>query len=81
MRKKCTKHHHTLLHRNANYLSLKKPEKEDGKEDTHGAALNVSEQVLLMTCKVKVTAADAYGSSTIVRALINPGPSVSFVQK
>ena len=42
-------------------------------------ALGVSEQVLLTTCKVKVTAAD--GSSTIVRALIDPGSSASFVHE
>ena len=57
MCKKCTKHHHTLLHREADCLTQRKPE-EDGKEETHVAALSVSEQVLLMTCKVKVTAAD-----------------------
>ena len=72
MCKKCIKHHHTLLHRDADCLSQKKPE-EDGKEETHGAALSVSKQVLLRTCKVKVTAAD--GSSTITKALIDPGSS------
>ena len=40
------------------------------------AALSVSEQVLLMTCKVKVTAADL--SSIIARALINPGSAASY---
>ena len=53
--------------------------KKDGKEETHVAALTVSEQVLLMTCKVKVTATD--GSSTIARALIDPGSSASFVHE
>ena len=71
MCKKRTKHHHTLLHRDAKCLSQRKSENEDRKEETHIAALSVSEQVLLMTCKVKVIAAD--GSSTIVRALIDPG--------
>ena len=47
------------------------------KKVTHAATLSASEQVLLMTCKVKITAAD--GSSTIVRALINPGSSALFV--
>ena len=47
------------------------------KEEAHVAALSVSEQVLLMTCKVKVTAPN--GSSTIARALIDPGSSTSFV--
>ena len=45
----------------------------------HVAALSVTEQVLLMTCKVKVTAAN--GSSTIARALIDPGSSTSFVHE
>ena len=76
MCKKCTKHHHTLLHWDANYLSEKKPEKEDGKEDTHVEAPSVSEQVLLMTFKVSATAAD--GSSTIAGALIDPGFSALF---
>ena len=55
MCQKCTKHHHMLLHSDANYLSQKKPEKEEGKEETHVAALSFSEQELLITCKVKVT--------------------------
>ena len=89
MCKKCTKHRHTLLHRDAEYLSQRKPEKEDGKEKTPVAALSVIEhvllvaalsvieQVLLLTCKVKVTA--AHGSSTIARAVIDPGSSASFM--
>ena len=64
MCKKCTKCHHTLLRRDADCISQTKPE-EDCKEETHVAALSVNEQVLLMTCKVKVTTAD--GSSTIAR--------------
>ena len=78
MCKKCTKKHHTLLHRDADSVPQKKTQ-TDGKEESHVAALNVSEQVLLMTCKVKVTAAD--GSSTIARALIDPGSSASFVHE
>ena len=57
MCKKCTKNHHRLLHRDADCVSQKKPEEED-KEETHVVALSVNEQVLLMTCKVKVTTAD-----------------------
>ena len=79
MWKKCTKHLHALLHRNVDYLSQRKSEKEDGKKETHVAALSVSEQVLLMTSKVKVFAAD--GSSTIARALIDPGSSLLFVHE
>ena len=41
--------------------------------------LSVSEQVSLMTCKMTVTSAD--GSSTIARALIDPGSSASFVHE
>ena len=76
---KCTKNHHTLLHRNADSLS-QKPE-EDDKEETRVVALSVSEQVLLhvMTCKVKVTIAD--GSSIIARARIDPGSSASFIHE
>ena len=69
---KASSYMYVLLHRDADCLSQKKPE-EDGKEETHRAALSVSKQVLLMTCKVKVTAAD--GSSTIAKALIDPGSS------
>ena len=61
MCKKCTKHHNTLLHIDADYLAQRKLENEVGKEETHVVALSVSKQVLLMTCKVKVTTAD--GSS------------------
>ena len=46
------------------------------KEEIYVEALSVSEQVLLMTCKVKVTT--PYGSSTIIRALIDPESSGSF---
>ena len=67
MCRKCTKHHHTLLHRDANSSPQEKPKRGDKVEETHVVALTVSEQVLLMTCKVKVTAAD--GSSTISMAL------------
>ena len=63
---KCAKHHHTLLQKDADCVSQKKPY-EDGKEDTHIVALSINKEVLLMTCKVKVTAAD--GSSIIVRVL------------
>ena len=76
MCKKSTSHHHTLLHKDADNLTQKKPENTECKEEVH-VALSVSEQVLLMTCKVKVTAPD--GSSTIARALIDPGPSTSLV--
>ena len=79
MCKKYTKRPDALLHRDANYLSQKKPEKEEDKEGTHVAALSVSKQVVLMKCKVKATTAD--GSSTIWRALIDPGSSASFVHK
>ena len=79
MCKKCTKHHHTLLHWDADYLPQTKSDIEEVKEETRAAALSVSEQVLLMTCKVKVTTAD--GSSTIVRALIDPGSSSSFIHE
>ena len=51
----------------------RKPEIEKGKDETHVSALSVSEQVLLTTCKVKVTASNA--SSMIARALIDPASS------
>ena len=65
---------HVLVHRDADSLPQRKPE-ADGKEETQVAVLTASEQVLLMTCKIKVIVAD--GSSTIARALIDPGSSVS----
>ena len=43
MCKKCTRRHHTLLHREADNFTQKKPENEDGKEEAHVAALSVSE--------------------------------------
>ena len=55
MCKKCTRPHHTLLHRDAGNSTQKKPENLETKEEAHVEALRVSEQVLLMTCKVKVT--------------------------
>ena len=63
MCKKCIKNHHTLLHRDAISVPQEKPKKDNKVEETHEAALTMSGQVLLMTCKVKVTMAD--GSSTI----------------
>ena len=56
--KKCTKSDHTLLHRVVDSVPQEKPKKDDKVEETHIAALTLSEQVLLMTCKVKVTTAD-----------------------
>ena len=58
------------MHKASSYIAAqgcrlfitKEPEEDDIKEETHVAALSVSEQVLLMTCKVKVTTTD--GSST-----------------
>ena len=61
------------MHKTPSYVT---PEKEKGKEETHVAA-SVSKQVLLMICKVKVTA--SVGSSTIARPFINPGSSASLV--
>ena len=79
MCRKCTRHHHTLLHRDADNSTQRKPDNAEAKEEAHVAALSVTEQVLLMTCKVKVTAPN--GSSTIARALIDPGSSTSFVHE
>ena len=75
---KCTRKHHTLLHRDADSVPQEK-HKNDKVEETHVAALTVREQVLLMTCKLNVTAAD--GSSTLARALIDAGSSVSYVHE
>ena len=63
MCRKCTRHHHTLLHRDADNSTQRKPDNAEAKEEAHVAALSITEQVLLMTCKVKVTAPN--GSSTI----------------
>ena len=77
MCKKGTRHHHTLLHRDVDNLTPRKSENSGGKEEAHVAALSVSDQVLLMTFKVNVTTPD--GSSSIVRALIDPRSSTSLV--
>ena len=66
MCKMCTKHHHTLLHRDADSVPHKRD--EDGKEETHVLALTVNEQVLLMTCEVKVTVADGSRVLSFVRS-------------
>ena len=81
MCKKLTKNHHTLLHRDADYLAQKKPENKERtcKEETHVVPPSVSKQVLLITCIVKITAPD--GSSTIERVLINLGSSALFVHE
>ena len=76
---KRTRHHHTLLHRDADNVTQRKPGNVEGKEETHVKALSVSQQVLLMTCKVKVTAPDR--CSTIVRALIDRRSSTSFLHE
>ena len=79
MGKKYTRHHHTLLHRDADNLAQRKRDNADDKEETHVPALSVIKQVLLLTYKVMVTAHD--GSSTIARTLIGSGSSASFVQE
>ena len=67
-----------MLHRYADYLPQRRPD-EDGEEETHVVALTASEQVVLMTCNVKVTAAD--GSSIIARAVIDPRSSALYVHE
>ena len=80
MSKKCPKkHHHTLLHRDADSVPLRQPDEDGKEEETHVVALTASEQVVLMICQVKVTAAD--GSSTIAKALTDPGSSASYVHE
>ena len=58
MCRKCTRHHHTLLHKDADDSTQKKPDNAETKEEAHVAALSVTEQAKLMACKVKVTAAN-----------------------
>ena len=62
-----------LLHRDDDCLPQVKPE-QHSKEETHVVDLSVSKQVLLMTYKVKITAAE--GASTIARAVVDPGPQL-----
>ena len=87
--KKCNRYHHTLLHMDGDFkakgdktveatkVATKESEEATGKEKCHLAAASRCEQVLLMTCKLKVISED--GSSTIARALIDPGSSASYV--
>ena len=87
--KKCNRYHHTLLHMDgifkakgdktmeATKVATKGSEEGTGKEKCHLAATSRCEQVLLMTCKLKVISED--GSSTIARASIDPGSSGSYV--
>ena len=56
MCRKCARHRHTLLNRDADNSTQRKPDNAEAKEKAHVAALSVTEQVLLMTCKVNVTA-------------------------
>ena len=79
MCRKCTRHHHTLLHRDADNSTQNKPDNTEAKEEAHVASLSITEQVLLMTCKVKVTAPN--GSSSIARALIDPWSATSFLHE
>ena len=57
------KHHHTLLHKVADNLTQKNSQNAEIKEEAHVVAMSVSQQVLLMTCKLKVTSPD--GSNTM----------------
>ena len=68
-----------MLHKDADNSTQRKPDNAEAKEEAHVAALSVTEQVLLMTCKVKDTAPK--GSSTIARALIDQGSSTSLVHE
>ena len=43
-----------MLHRDADSVTQEKPKREDKVEETNVADLTVSEQVLLMICKVTV---------------------------
>ena len=68
MYRKFPKKQHMLLYRDADSVPQEeRPKTDDKVEETHVAALTMNEQVPLMTCKVKVTAAD--GLSTIAIGL------------
>ena len=74
MCKKCHKQHHTLLHKGAG------TKLQGGKEPSsasYTASSRESKEVLLMTCRVKVTASD--GSVTQARALLDSAASTSLV--
>ena len=81
--RKCSRCHHTLLHFETD--STTKGTKKEGteevrKEKCHLApAPKTCEQVLLMTCKLKVHAPD--GSNTIARGLIDTGSSTSYISE
>ena len=74
MCKKCGKHHHTLLHKEADSKlgKAKEPSKA-----ACAAPSRQSEEVLLMTCRVKVIAPD--GSITQARALLDCAASTSLI--
>ena len=77
MCKKCRKHYHMLLHRDANYLSQRKPENEEGNmEETHVAALN--------KCYKRHSrwkSPHLMGLALWARALIDPRSSALFIHE
>ena len=74
--KKCHKTHHTLLH-----IDASKPPDEPTTETvssvTYVPQLKKKKQVLLMTCRAKVTGPD--GSVVQARVFLDPGAACSFV--
>ena len=75
MCKRCHKHHHTLLHREAD--TRPEESKEPGSTTTYAASSRRGEEVLLMTCRVEVMAPD--GSVTQARALLDCVASTSLI--
>ena len=72
--KKCRKYHHTLLHKEAD-PKPKEPKEPGG--TTYAVPSRIGEEVLLMTCRVKVIAPD--GSVTQARALLDCAASTSLI--
>ena len=74
--KKCRKTHHTLLHSNYSKPS-EEPPTENVSSVTHVPQSSKRKQVLLMTCRAKVSGPD--GSVIQARVFLDPGAACSFI--
>ena len=73
--RKCHKAHHTLLH--IDIKPLEEPTTETVSSATHVPQTRGGRQVLLMTCRARITGPD--GSVTQARVFLDPGDSCSFI--
>ena len=75
--RKCRKAHHTLLHIEKIEPARETPHTETASSATYVPPHKRNKQVLLMTCRAKITGPD--GTSTQARVFLDPGAACSFV--